>query len=138
MTKKRKDLVVSEKHGLNPTIPICFWCGQDKNEVVLLGKLPNDAEAPHRMWLPGDYEPCEKCAENRKLGVDIMEASDVPVIFDKQPPYGDVYPTGRHAIVKKEAVERLFGDNAAKIIEVGGCFVDKDIYEQIFSNEEEK
>ena len=35
---------ISQKHGVNPTIPICFWCGKEKNEIALLGKLPGDAE----------------------------------------------------------------------------------------------
>ncbi len=46
---------VSPKHGVNPTIPICFWCGEEKGEIALLGKLPGDAEAPRNMVL--DYEP---------------------------------------------------------------------------------
>ena len=26
---------LSPKHGLNPTIPVCFWCGEERNEVAL-------------------------------------------------------------------------------------------------------
>jgi hypothetical protein len=25
------------EYGLNPTIPICFFCGESKDEVALLG-----------------------------------------------------------------------------------------------------
>ena len=52
-----RSIRISEKHGVNPTIPICFYCGEDKNEVALLGKLHGDKEAPMRMWINGDYEP---------------------------------------------------------------------------------
>ena len=38
---------VSPKHGLNPTIPQCFWCGKDKSEIALLGKMDKeDSPAP--------------------------------------------------------------------------------------------
>lgn len=56
-----RSIRISEKHGANPTIPICFFCGEDKNEVALLGKLSGDKEAPMRMWINGDYEPCDEC-----------------------------------------------------------------------------
>lgn len=37
---------LSPKHGLNPSISVCFFCGEDKNEIILPGKLEGDAEAP--------------------------------------------------------------------------------------------
>ena len=42
---------LSPKHGLNPTIPVCFWCGEERNEVALLGHIGDgrkheDFEAP--------------------------------------------------------------------------------------------
>ena len=49
-----KGIKVSPKHGLNPTIPICFWCGKERGEVALLGRLPGDAEAPKNVVL--DYD----------------------------------------------------------------------------------
>ena len=30
---------LSPKHGLNPTIATCFYCGKDKNELILAGKI---------------------------------------------------------------------------------------------------
>jgi len=37
-------LRLSEKHGVNPAIPLCFLCGKEKNVVLLAGRLPNDEE----------------------------------------------------------------------------------------------
>ena len=37
---------LSPKHGVNPAVPLCFLCGQAKNEIVLAGRLPGDVEAP--------------------------------------------------------------------------------------------
>lgn len=36
------------KYGVNPTIPTCFWCGKDKNEIALLGAAYKE-EAPMHM-----------------------------------------------------------------------------------------
>ena len=36
-----KSIRLSPAHGVNPTIPICFWCGNEKNEIALMGKLPS-------------------------------------------------------------------------------------------------
>ena len=33
----KMSLRLHPNHGLNPTIPLCFLCGKEKNEVVLLG-----------------------------------------------------------------------------------------------------
>ena len=60
MTKK--GVRISPKHGLNPCIPVCVFCGEEKNEVAILGMLKNDKEAPRNVIL--DYEPCEKCKAN--------------------------------------------------------------------------
>ena len=31
------DIKLSKKHGLQPTIPLCPYCGKEKNEIALLG-----------------------------------------------------------------------------------------------------
>lgn len=111
---KTNSIKISQKHGVNPTIPICFWWGEQKNEIALLGKLPGDAEAPRSTWLIGDYEPCEKCKELREQGIDLIEAADHPVIHPKQPPYHGAYPTGRHMILKERAVRSIFSPEAAE------------------------
>lgn len=63
-----KSIKISPKYGVNPTIPVCFFCGEEKQEIALLGKLKGDVEAPHRMCL--DYEPCEKCKQIFAQGID--------------------------------------------------------------------
>lgn len=56
-----KTIKFSPKHGLNPTIPVCFFCGQQKNEIAFMGRLAGDAEAPRNLIL--DYEPCDHCSD---------------------------------------------------------------------------
>ena len=109
----KNDIRLSKKYGVNPTIPICFWCGREKNEIALLGHIGDgrkgeDIEAPKNMLL--DYDPCDTCKGNMALGVTVMEGSVRPV-FDNQPEiqYG-IYPTGKWVVIKKEAADRIFGD----------------------------
>ena len=107
---------LSPKHGLNPTIPVCAWCGEPKNEIALMGRIKTDVkgedpEAPMHCVL--DYEPCEHCQEQWSQGVAVLEATT------KRPtPYrpaiqkqGDteIYPTMRFVVIKPEATERIFG-----------------------------
>ena len=53
----KDSIKLSPNHGLNPTIPVCFWCGKEKNEVALMGKMDKqDSAAPKHLVV--DYPPC--------------------------------------------------------------------------------
>lgn len=96
---------VSEKYGVNPTIPVCFFCGEEKNEIALLGKITNkqtkeEIEAPMRMVL--DYEPCDKCKEAWSKGVAIIEVTQTDLGRPEIAP--NAQPTGKHVVLKEEAV----------------------------------
>ncbi len=65
---------LSPKYGVNPTIPICFWCGREREEITLMGHIGDgrkheDFEAPKHMFI--DFEPCEECKKNMDLGFTI-------------------------------------------------------------------
>lgn len=109
---------LSPKHGVNPTIPVCFWCGKPKNELALLGRLKDDEEAPRNCVL--DYEPCEECQKTWKLGVALLGASEKP-IDDSLPPIKNssgkvLYPTGQWIVITKEAAKRYFSEVATETI----------------------
>lgn len=96
---------VSKKYGVNPTIPVCFFCGEEKNEIALLGKITNkqtkeEIEAPMKMVL--DYEPCDKCKEAWSKGVAIIEVTQKDLGRPDIAP--NAQPTGRVAVLKPEAV----------------------------------
>ena len=133
-SKRKASIRLSEKHGVNPTIPICFWCGNEKNEVALLGKLPNDEEAPRSMWIFGDYEPCDRCKENLAKGVDLIEACVVPVVHEDQPPIVEgVYPTGRHLIMTDKGIRNIFDEAMAEeLVKRRKGFVDPETMETIY------
>ena len=43
---------VSPKYGLNPTIPVCFWCGKERGEIALMGRM--GMRGSMRIWKPLD------------------------------------------------------------------------------------
>ena len=54
--------IVSPKHGVNPAIPVCFYCTKEKNEIIL-----------SRVW---DNTPCEQCQIYMKQGVILIQIRD--------------------------------------------------------------
>lgn len=105
----RTSIRISPKYGVNPTIPICFFCREEKNEIALLGKIGGrgkDLEAPHKMIL--DYEPCEKCKKNMAKGITLIEVTTTPNT-DNQPEIAqNAYPTGNWLVVKEDYIRNNF------------------------------
>ena len=123
---------LSKKWGVNPTIPICFWCGEEKNEIAMLGKLKGDIEAPRTMWIPGDYDPCDSCKDNFEKGIVLFEAEKEPVINENQPPFYGAYPTGRYMVIKEEAFKRIFNEDIyEQVNKVKRCFIDRETAEAL-------
>lgn len=111
---------LSRKHGLNPSLDTCFWCGESK-AVILFGALRDDKEAPRECVT--SFEPCDKCKEGFAQGFLLIEASDAPTARSKREMQRDVYPTGDHWVITTEAAIRIFGEqNCAK----GMAFIDRE------------
>ena len=127
---KNDDIKLSPKHGLNPTIPVCFYCGEEKNEVALLGKIDkNDSEAPMRCII--NYEPCDKCKEKQKDYVLLVTATEKPQ-GDLPPIQGNLYPIpGKSLWAKDDAVKSWFREAANPVIEKRMAFIDEEIFNQI-------
>lgn len=101
---------LSPKHGLNPCIPVCFFCGEEKKEIALLGQIGDrrrgeDYEAPRRAVL--DYTPCEECQKKFAEGVLLVEVTTSPEYIG-MPIAENAYPTGRYVVVKPEALNGDF------------------------------
>jgi hypothetical protein len=99
------------KYGVNPTIPTCFWCRKDRNEVVLLGAAYK-GEAPMHMLM--DYQPCDECKANWARGILLIEVSETPLHPNQRGMYKErwpgeqvPYPTGTWCVIKEEVVDRL-------------------------------
>ena len=128
-----KGIKISHKYGLNPTIPVCFWCGKQKNEIALMGRMTEDIEAPKNMVL--DYVPCEECQSHMNMGVAILEASDHPNTENQPPMQEGVYPTSRFVVVTTECADRVF--NAyAPWSEGKKVFVDSDVFSHFLPDDQ--
>ena len=57
---KKDTIRLHEKYGLNPTIPICYLCGKERNEIALRGADYKE-ETPKDMVI--DRVPCQECEE---------------------------------------------------------------------------
>lgn len=109
---KEKGIKISKKHGLNPTIPVCFWCGEEKHEIALLGEVKTDDggefKAPMHMVL--NYEPCEECQRKMNMGVTLVEVTSQPTSENHLPIQENAFPTGKWVVIKPEAARRIFGN----------------------------
>lgn len=96
-------LKLSDQHGVNPTISVCFFCEKDKG-VALLGKLKGDVKAPKRVLM--DYQPCDECRKKMSVGTTVIE---VVTTDNGLPPIKEgVWPTGRWVVLKKAAAFQIF------------------------------
>jgi hypothetical protein len=106
-------IALSAKHGVNPSVQRCFWCGKSVG-VALFGRLPvhrakemfgeefaknpvgGEVEAPREVIL--DMEPCEGCEvwAHSKEGIFVVQAED----GESGPK-----PTGTFLCVKEDAVK---------------------------------
>lgn len=126
-----ESIKLSPKHGVNPTIPVCFWCGKEKNEVALMGYMKGkdgtDIAAPMHMVI--DYEPCETCRKNMEQGFTLIEATSKPNATSNVEIQHGVYPTGRYAVLKREAAERVFNNLNGR----DKAFATPDIFEKMIA-----
>lgn len=100
------DIKISPKHGLNPSIPLCFFCHRPKNEVVLMGRLKNDQEAP--MYCIVDQDPCDECKKDMDMGIALIGTHNTPV-SEQQPTIGNgLYLTGDFIVIAETFVQNIF------------------------------
>lgn len=126
---------LSPKYGVNPTIPVCFWCGKERNEVVLMGRIGDgrkheDFEAPKNMVI--DFEPCDECKKNMALGFTVMEATNKPNGISNVEIQKDVYPTGRFMVLKTDAAQRIFN---GLVSGTNKAFIDVEAFTHLFGQE---
>ena len=123
---KDRGIRISPKHGLNPAVPVCFFCGQHKNELVIPGYISaGDPEAPRNaVW---DMEPCADCAEKMKLGI-LLISVDPKRTTDKRNPYR----SGGWVIIKEEAFKRAFsGPIVETVLKYRWTFVEDEVWDKV-------
>lgn len=86
---RKRNLKVSPKHGLNPSIEKCPVCGKEMG-IVLYGRLKGDIEAPK-------YSEQNLCDECKVSYLTLLEANPTTR-----------KPTGRRLYIKREFINERF------------------------------
>jgi hypothetical protein len=135
-----KGITLSKEHGVNPCIPVCFWCGEEKNEVALLGKLPGDAAAPMKAII--DFEPCDKCKAFMDQGITLIGVTTVQP-ENGVPSIGDgLYPSGAWSVLREESefCQDLLNaepeERRETILKTRKCLIDDDVLRAIIAEAE--
>ena len=118
---------VSEKHGVNPSMDVCFWCGEEKG-IVLFGKLKGDKEAPRQVCT--NYEPCDICRERMESGITLIVASKIP---NGNPEIQQgLYPNGQWFVVTENFItNNLAPEIASEVLSKRKCFIDLEMGRQL-------
>ena len=110
-----KDLILSPKHGINPTMPqsLCPVCAKRTylNEIWLLGKLPQDKEAPR--YIDAGLKVCKECQTNIDNGLKcliVIDEAKSDVKGKSHIGINDAYRTGELLWMNKDAFDRFFPD----------------------------
>ena len=116
---------LSEKHGVNPTMPRCFYCQEAKNMVMLVGRLPGDREAPKdAVW---DMEPCDTCKDLMQAGVICISVDEGKTKDPKNP-----WRTGGWIVIKDDAIQRIFtGAVVRQVLEQRVAFLPDEVWDAV-------
>ena len=106
------------KHGLNPTMTKCFFCGESK-DILLVGSkvtqfrnagvpVSSDGKMPMNIGAVG-YEPCQKCKKYMDMGVILISVKDGEE--GKNP-----YRTGGWVVVKDDYISKVFDTHISQDI----------------------
>ncbi len=127
---------LSPEYGVNPAVPLCYFCLEEKGEVILAGRMKGDREAPRKaVW---NMEPCDTCKGYMETGI-ILISVDESKTTDRANPYR----TGGFCVIKEKVIsEMLHEDAAVDILEQRYALVPDEIWDGIglpkLSNTEEK
>lgn len=116
---------LSPNHGLNASIDLCFFCGEEKG-LVLPGMLKGDVEAPREAaW---SKEPCDQCKGWMEKGVMLVEVNE-ELTTDRQNPWR----TGRLVVVADAFVSRVFQPQGMvdRILKSRVAFITIETYERL-------
>lgn len=96
--KTKGSIKLSPKHGVNPSVMHCFICGKETG-VALLGKLKDDAEAPHDISNPNEI--CDDCKKQIEAGNKFLVAV---VATSKEEAINNIY-SDFHSIVELDLIK---------------------------------
>ena len=112
-------ITLHREHGLNPTMPVCAYCGESKQTIALLG-ASYKGKAPMKMIL--DLEPCDTCKSNMSKGITFVEVNSE----EERIPQG-------YIVVSEEYFKHVFKDEDffEKVLEKRVIHVPKGFVKQV-------
>lgn len=116
---------LSPKHGLNPAIPVCFFCQKPKNEVVLVGRLKDDKEAPRNaVW---NNEPCDECRDLMNRGIVCIS-----VDADKSNDHSNPWRSGGWCVLTEKAFGEIFhGEVVTEAVKKRAAFIEDSAWDMV-------
>ena len=118
MSRSKENIVLSPKHGVNPSVTHCECCGKEIG-ITLFGKMKDDAEAPRDVAM-GLCDDCKK----------VIDANGLMIIEVRDGESGNnPYRTGRIVGISKDAKERIFKDIKSPI-----CYMEQSMFSQMFND----
>ena len=118
MSRSKESIVLSPKHGVNPSVTHCECCGKEIG-IALFGKMKDDAEAPRDVAM-GLCDDCKK----------VIDANGLMIIEVRDGESGNnPYRTGRIVGISKDAKERIFKDIKSPI-----CYMEQSMFSQMFND----
>lgn len=110
-------ITLSEKHGVNPTMDLCMICGE-VHQIILLGKLPNDEEAPKQVCTG---QICNKCIKQLEEGKERLYIE-----------YNEDKPTGRYIKVPDDYLD---SDYLTTLEDKRVIYITPKIFEKAFNEQ---
>ena len=109
---------------LGVAIPKCYFCGKDKNEIImnrlLTDRMADKVEEMHGKVI--DTEPCDECKKLMEQGVMLIK------VRDNDPEFR----LGAISVVKDEAIKRIFPkDDAIHLLEMRAGFISESLWDMI-------
>jgi hypothetical protein len=118
MSRSKDSILLSPKHGVNPSITHCECCGKEIG-IAMFGLLKGDKEAPKDVFM-GLCDDCQKVIDQK--GLMIIEVRDGET-------GNNPYRTGRLVGITEEAKNRMFKDINSPI-----CYMEQSMFSKMFNN----
>ena len=118
MSRSEDSILLSPKHGVNPSITHCECCGKEIG-IAMFGMLKGDKEAPKDVFM-GLCDDCQKVIDQK--GLMIIEVRDGET-------GNNPYRTGRLVGITEEAKNRMFKDINSPI-----CYMEQSMFSKMFNN----
>jgi hypothetical protein len=129
-----RDIRLSPKHGVNPSLGVCPLCHREDGSILLCGLLKptaneSDPEAPRHMI---GFEPCDDCKAKLEHGVLLIEVEGTPLVDGQGLTREEPTRTGRTMAVKRKMFAQVFKEPARSWgLDKGRAFIPPDVFKKL-------